>query len=89
MGNPDSEVQGLYFLAAKDIFLMCNEEQYSDIVIGISFYDIYCGKAYDLLKNRQKCAIRVDKKNNVNIVGLSEMIISNTQSLMQLIYTGL
>ena len=44
-------------------------------MVGISFYEIYCGKAYDLLNDREKCPIRVDSKENVNIVGLNEKLI--------------
>lgn len=57
-------------------------------MVGISFYEIYCGKAYDLLNDREKCPIRVDAKENVNIVGLNEKLIQNTESLMTLINYG-
>lgn len=89
MGCPEASIPGLYIQAANDIFLIAGEPQNQVLMVGVSFYDIYCGKAYDLLKNRQKCAIRVDKKDNVNIVGLSEKIIQNTQSLISLIHAGL
>ena len=41
-----------------------------------------------MLNDREKCPIRVDAKENVNIVGLNEKIISNTESLMALINYG-
>lgn len=37
----------------------------------ISFYEIYCGKLYDLLNDKNLLFAREDAKNNVNIVGLS------------------
>ena len=44
------EVRGLYLLAAYDIFeQIC---QYESISVWISFYEIYCGKLYDLLNDR-------------------------------------
>ena len=88
MGSNDGDVPGLYLLAAKDVFQLITQEEYSDLIIGISFYEIYCGKAYDLLNDREKCPIRVDAKENVNIVGLNEKIIQNTESLMALINYG-
>jgi len=46
LGN-GADVKGLYILAATDIF---NEiKNYTDMEAWISFYEIYCGKLYDLL----------------------------------------
>lgn len=65
------------------------EENHSNLRVGVSFYEIYCGKAYDLLNNREPCAIRVDRKEKVNIVGLNEKIVPNLESLVELINNGL
>lgn len=89
MGDPQNDVPGLYLLAAQDIFAKLVEEGLADLSVGISFYEIYCGKAYDLLNGREPCFIRVDAKENVNIVNLTEKPINSTQSLMALIYFGL
>ena len=64
-------------------------EKYSFLRAGVSFYEIYCGKAYDLLNNRNAWAIRVDRKERVNIVGLDEKIIGNKESLVALMDNGL
>lgn len=74
-------------LAAEDIFSKLVE--YPHLLVGVSFYEIYCGKAYDLLNEREHCPIRVDGKENVNVVGLNEKIIPNKDSLMSLIDYGL
>ncbi len=87
MGN--KEIDGLSNLAAKDLFLRLQEKENSHLKVGTSFYEIYCGKAYDLLNNRENCHIRVDKKENVHIVGLTEKIIPNLESLTTLITQGL
>ena len=79
------EIEGLYLLAARDIFELYEQEQFNSLKIGVSFYEIYCGKAYDLLNKRKQCAIRVDSKKRVNIVGLGEKIIRNRESLVYLI----
>ena len=47
LGN-GSDVQGLYLLAAIDIFNEINN-QHEDVEAWVSFYEIYCGKLYDLL----------------------------------------
>ena len=89
MGDPNKNIEGMYLLAAKDIFKICWEEEFDDIRIGVSFYEIYCGKAFDLLNEWEMCPIRVDSKERVNIVGLKEKMIPNTESLMSLINSGL
>jgi kinesin family protein 2/24 len=47
MGTPDGTVPGIYLLASFDIIDMLN--QYTDLELCLSFYEIYCGKLYDLL----------------------------------------
>lgn len=82
MGASDGSVDGLYNMAAKDLFKILEDEQHSNLRVGVSFYEIYCGKAYDLLNAREGCAIRVDRKEKVNIVGLTEKIVPNIESLV-------
>ena len=48
LGN-GADVKGLYLLAAIDIF---NEIKNTDMETWISFYEIYCGKLYDLLNEK-------------------------------------
>lgn len=76
--------KGLYLLAAIDIFERLEANQ----MIYLSFYEIYGGKLYDLLNNRNKLFAREDSKGNVNIVGLSEMEVNDVNSLMQVIDYG-
>lgn len=42
-------VKGLYLLAADDIFRMLKNY---DMEVWLSFYEIYCGKLYDLLNDK-------------------------------------
>lgn len=49
LGN-GSTVRGLYLLAAEDIFL--NAQSRPDFRVYLSFYEIYCGKLYDLLNDK-------------------------------------
>jgi len=79
---------GLYLLAARDIFTLLDNNDFTHLKACISFYEIYCGKAYDLLNNRYVCPIRSDAKENVNIVGLKETPIADVNSLMHIIDYG-
>ena len=54
MGNTSKEnsIPGLYLFSAFDIFSLLTRQEYSNLDIWVSFYEIYCGKLYDLLNNR-------------------------------------
>lgn len=69
MQGDGKNVRGLYLLASKDVFDLKNNFQ--DVSVWVSFYEIYCGKLYDLLNERNILHAREDAKNNINIVGLS------------------
>lgn len=44
---------GIYEYAANDIYEISKEPQFNGKVdVVVSFYEIYCGKLYDLLQNR-------------------------------------
>jgi kinesin family protein 2/24 len=70
MGPSDGSVPGLYLLAAFDVIELLN--QYEDLELYLSFYEIYCGKLYDLLNQKTEVLCREDAKQKVNIVGLTE-----------------
>ena len=55
----------------------------------MSFYEIYCGKLYDLLNGRSLLMAREDAKQRVNIVGLTELDVNNVQHIMGVIGEGL
>ena len=84
MGTP-----GLYLLSAFDIFSYLEYEYYNHLEIWVSFYEIYCGKLFDLLNDRALLTAREDGKQNICIVGLTEKQVSNLTSMMQLIDYGL
>jgi kinesin family protein 2/24 len=87
MGPTDGSVPGLYLLAAHDIIDYL--KGYPELILEVSFYEIYCGKLYDLLNQRELLHCREDHKQNINIVGLTDMKVDSVQSLMQIIANGL
>ena len=86
--NKQEGIPGLYLLAAQDIFVLREQLQLFHLQVGVSLFEIYMEKAYDLLNNRKECPVRVDDKNVVHIVGLSEQQIGNVDSLMNIIEYG-
>ena len=87
MGLNDGSVPGLYLLAAHDIINLLNS--YPAYALQVSFYEIYCGKLYDLLNNRVLLQCREDAKKQVNIVGITETIVTNVDDMMEVIGNGL
>jgi kinesin family protein 2/24 len=58
------------------------------LTVRLSFYEIYGGKLFDLLNNRESLKALVDAKGDVNVVGLSEQRVSGVEALLKLIDYG-
>ncbi|KAF9129596.1 Kinesin-like protein kif24 [Mortierella sp. 14UC] len=80
--------QGLYVLAARDIFIMLRKPENAHLAAHIGFYEIYQGHLYDLLNKRKRLHPREDGKSNVVISGLKEYEIMNVEGLMQVFEYG-
>jgi kinesin family protein 2/24 len=92
MGPPNDtahEVPGMYLLAANDIFTLMEDESMRDFSVYISFYEIYCGKLYDLLNNRNLVHPRENANQKVKIMGLTEAQITSVDETMEVIDFGL
>lgn len=84
----DNKNPGLYLLAAQDIFKYQREARNSNRQLFVSYFEIYCGKLFDLLNNRQKLQAREDAKQNINVVGLKRFPIQDEKSLFEMINFG-
>ena len=60
MGPTDGSVSGMYTLASYDLIEILNK--YEGLELYVSFYEIYCGKLYDLLNKRGLIECREDAK---------------------------
>jgi len=89
-GIPEKDrTPGIFLLAAQDIFRCLASKEHEHLEIHIAFYEIYCGKLFDLLNHRQMLHARENAKSNVVIVGLHEHPVDNVQDLMEVIEFGL
>lgn len=77
-GDIEKKIPGLYYLGAQEIFEYLNQPEFSHLSFNVSFFEIYCSKVHDLLNKRNELVIREDKKQNINVVGLSERTINST-----------
>lgn len=53
MGDIRRDVDGLYQMATKDIYWYLEDPTYKSLKVGVSFYEIYCDKIFDLLNGRE------------------------------------
>ncbi|KAJ1562295.1 Kinesin-like protein kif24 [Nowakowskiella sp. JEL0078] len=79
---------GLYVLAAQDIFLLLGTSTYAHLSAWISFYEIYQGALFDLLGDRKKMYAREDGNGNVIVKGLREVQISDVPGLLKVFEEG-
>lgn len=61
---------------------------FSELGIRVSYFEIYCGKLYDLLNNREQITAREDSKQNIQIIGLSKTPVGNTEDVVEMISKG-
>ena len=84
----DQSNLGLYYLAALDVFKIAKQQQYSHLSIGVSLFEIYGGKLFDLLNSRKHIKCLEDSRGMVCFPGLTEHPVSGPDSLMELIEQG-
>ncbi len=72
--------------AIRDLFALA-KTQYADKrpKFYISFFEIYGGKLFDLLNNRNKLQVLEDGKQKIQIYGLEEKLVDNEESMIGMI----
>ncbi|XP_067937927.1 kinesin-like protein KIF2A [Watersipora subatra] len=81
--------KGIYALAARDVFKLTQTKYKSkNLLVSVSFFEIYSGKVFDLLNNKLKLRILEDGKNQVQVVGLKEESVSNSEDVLKLLNHG-
>eukprot|EP00037_Helgoeca_nana_P002361 m.33333 g.33333 ORF g.33333 m.33333 type:complete len:723 (+) comp12536_c0_seq1:80-2248(+) len=88
MGVP-GELPGLYYLGAADLFAHLRRVgRDGTTVVWASFYEIYCGKLYDLLHGRQLLHAREDGRGTIHIRGLERVAVHSADDIMAVIERG-
>ena len=86
----ENPIPGIFPLAMDDLFSKVRElPDYESMSVVVSFYEIYCGKLYDLLNNRKHLHARENAQGNVVIQNIREIEASSSQDLMSQIQVGL
>ncbi|XP_011314605.1 kinesin-like protein Klp10A isoform X2 [Fopius arisanus] len=82
--------KGIYAMVAKDVFKYLKLPKYRglNLVISASFFEIYSGKVFDLLADKEKLRVLEDGKQQVQIVGLTEKVVETCDEVLKLIQNG-
>lgn len=86
--SDDGSNFGLYFLAAQDVFRILERPEHAGTSVGVSLFEIYCGKLLDLLNDRSPVKCLEDRKGKVQFPGLSEHPVRDAGRLMEIIDEG-
>lgn len=81
---------GIYALAAHDVFAQLNSKRFRhlNLVVSSSFFEIYSGKVFDLLSDKQKLRVLEDGKQQVQVVGLTEKVVDSVDEVLKIIQHG-
>lgn len=81
---------GIYAMVAKDVFKYLVSPNYRHLKFAItaSFFEIYSGKVFDLLAEKAKLRVLEDGKQQVQVVGLTEKVVSSVNEVLALIQAG-
>ncbi|KAF6204579.1 hypothetical protein GE061_018739 [Apolygus lucorum] len=82
--------KGIYAMVAKDVFAYLNVAPYKSqkLIVTSSFFEIYSGKVFDLLADKAKLRVLEDGKQQVQVVGLTERVVSSVDEVLTLIAAG-
>jgi kinesin family protein 2/24 len=86
--NRGQENLGLYYMAALDIFHVISTPAYQKFSVSLSLFEIYGGKLFDLLNNREAVKCLEDSRGKVQFPGLSEHSVPSPDYLLDLINQG-
>jgi len=81
---------GIYAQTARDIFHRLSLPQYrSTVEAYVTFYEIYCGKVFDLLNNKKRLRVLEDQKGLVQVCDRKEQQVKSVQDVLNIIQHGM
>ncbi|XP_077580612.1 kinesin-like protein KIF2C [Stigmatopora nigra] len=89
-GKQQNCAKGIYALAAQDVFAFINHWRYADLDLSVfvSFFEIYNGKVYDLLNKKAMLRVLEDGHQEVQVVGLQEVLVGTADMVIKIIQQG-
>ncbi|XP_007450407.1 PREDICTED: kinesin-like protein KIF2C isoform X2 [Lipotes vexillifer] len=89
-GKAQNASKGIYAMASRDVFLLKNQPRYRNLglEVYVTFFEIYNGKLFDLLNKKAKLRVLEDGKQQVQVVGLQEHMVSCADDVIKMIDIG-
>ncbi|XP_010608443.1 kinesin-like protein KIF2C isoform X2 [Fukomys damarensis] len=89
-GKGQNASKGVYAMASQDVFLLKNQPRYRNLglEVYVTFFEIYNGKLFDLLNKKAKLRVLEDGKQQVQVVGLQEHLVSSAEDVIKMIDVG-
>ncbi|XP_065835132.1 kinesin-like protein KIF2A [Oscarella lobularis] len=89
-GKEQDCTKGIYALAAQDVFKLAHlpKNKAKDLTVSCSFFEIYSGKVFDLLNDKERLNVLEDGNQVVQIVGLEEVAVTGVDDVLTLIQRG-
>ncbi|KAJ1169590.1 hypothetical protein NDU88_001482 [Pleurodeles waltl] len=89
-GKSQNVSKGIYAFASRDVFLLQSQPRYQslDIDVYVTFFEIYNGKVFDLLNQKAKLRVLEDGKQQVQVVGLQEKLVTCADDVIKMIDAG-
>ncbi|XP_037005449.1 kinesin-like protein KIF2C isoform X1 [Artibeus jamaicensis] len=89
-GKAQNASKGIYAMASQDVFLLKNQPRYRNLglEVYVTFFEIYNGKLFDLLNKKAKLRVLEDGKQQVQVLGLQEHLVSCADDVIKMIDIG-
>ncbi|XP_047728989.1 kinesin-like protein KIF2C isoform X2 [Prionailurus viverrinus] len=89
-GKAQNASKGIYAMASRDVFLLKNQPRFRNLglEVYVTFFEIYNGKLFDLLNKKAKLRVLEDGKQQVQVVGLQEHLVSCADDVIKMIDIG-
>lgn len=71
------------------MFKQINGKFKGQLDVFCTFFEIYCGKVFDLLNNKKKLRVLEDHKNQVQVVDIREQPLNSVEDVLSLIQYGM
>jgi kinesin family protein 2/24 len=59
-----------------------------NLTVSVSFFEVYGGKVFDLMNDRKRLRVLEDGKQQVNVVGLSEKVVTDLPDVLRELQAG-
>ncbi|GJQ73605.1 kinesin-13 [Trypoxylus dichotomus] len=81
---------GIYAYVAQDVYQFLNLPKYKkmDFIVSASFFEIYGKLVFDLLAKKERLKVLEDGRQVVQVVGLTEKVVSKVEDVLELIQKG-